>query len=147
MVRQQYIGIAEQTKASVHRLDDAYALYKAARWRGAMYIAGYAVECLIKSKLMQIYHCRHLRELEDELQQRGLLAVDATVFTHHLEALLELTQSTHRLRQHRELWSAFNMVNRWVPAWRYTATVTTEEDAQDFLSAVEQVRSWIDNNL
>lgn len=52
MLRQQFIGIAEQTKASVHRLDDAYALYQAARWRGAMYVAGYAVECLIKSKLM-----------------------------------------------------------------------------------------------
>lgn len=94
-----------------------------------------------------MYHCRHLRELEEELQQRGLLATDATVFTHHLEALLELTQTTHRLRQNRELWSSFNIVNRWVPAWRYTVTVTTGEDAQDFLHAVERVRSWIDNNV
>ena len=68
-----YIGVSEQSKASMHRLDDARALINAERWRGAMYMAGYAVECLLKTKLMQVYGCRTLRELENELQRRGLL--------------------------------------------------------------------------
>ncbi len=98
-----YTGISEQAKASKHRLDDAWALFNAARWRGAMYMAGYAVECLLKTKLMRIYSCLNLRELEEELQRRGVLTHHATVFTHHLELLLRLTQSFERLRQNRML--------------------------------------------
>jgi len=48
-----YSGITEQTKASVHRLDDARALLREQRWRGSMYLAGYAIECQLKAKLMQ----------------------------------------------------------------------------------------------
>ena len=82
MSRNQYIGVSEQLKASKHRLDDARALFNSARWHGAMYVAGYSIECLLKAKLMQMYNCRHLRELEEELQGRGVLAAEATVFTH-----------------------------------------------------------------
>jgi len=78
------MGISEQSKASKHRLEDAYALLNAGRWHGAMYMSGYAVECLIKTKLMRIYGCRNLYELEYELQRRAQLATHATVFTHHL---------------------------------------------------------------
>ena len=62
MNRDLHYGISEQAKASRHRLDDAKALLDASRWRCAIYIAGYAVECLLKTKLMQMYNCRHLRD-------------------------------------------------------------------------------------
>src|SRR6266481_6353569 len=104
-------GVSEQAKASTHRLDDARALLNAVRWRGAMYMAGYAVECLLKTKLMRRFDCRHLRELEEELQHRGVLAAEATVFTHQLELLLRLTDALDRLRQNESLWRQFNMVN------------------------------------
>jgi HEPN domain-containing protein len=142
-----YTGISEQSKASKHRLEDAHVLLNAERWRGTMYMSGYAVECLIKAKLMQIYSCRNLHELEDELQRRGILTSHATVFTHHLELLLRLTQTFDRLRQNRELWPQFNIVNRWIPAWRYTANLANRQDAEDFLEAVENIMDWIENNL
>lgn len=55
-------------------------------------MAGYAAECLLKTTLMRRYDCRTLRELEDVLQRRGVLADSATVFTHQLAVLLRLTQ-------------------------------------------------------
>ncbi|MBX6312122.1 MAG: hypothetical protein IRY99_04265, partial [Isosphaeraceae bacterium] len=55
------------------RLEDARALLAAGRWRGAMHPAEYAVGCLLKKKLMEMYGCRYLRDLESELQDRGLL--------------------------------------------------------------------------
>jgi hypothetical protein len=64
-----------------------------------MYLAGYAIECLLKTKLMRKFDCRHLRELEDELQSRGAISAQATVFTHQLEVLLKLTQRMDQLRQ------------------------------------------------
>src|SRR4029453_607047 len=95
-----YTGISEQARASIHRLDDARVLFNAGRWRGAMYMAGYAVECLLKTKLMQRYTRRTPRQLGGELQRRGVLAEHATVSTHHLELLLRLTQRLDQLRHH-----------------------------------------------
>jgi hypothetical protein len=96
---------------------------------------------------MRIFDCRHLRELEEELQRRGVLAAQATVFTHQLEVLLRLTQGLDRLRQNQALWRLFNIVNRWVPAWRYSADLSNREDAEDFLEAVEKICHWIENNV
>jgi hypothetical protein len=52
------------------------------------------------------------------------------------------------------IWSAikfrkvqFNMVNRWVPAWRYTADLSNPDDAKDFLDAVEKFSHWIEHNI
>lgn len=147
MIRDLFYGVSEQSKAGKHRMDDARALLNAVRWRGAMYIAGYSVECLLKTKLMRMFDCRHLRELEEELQRKGVLAAQATVFTHQLEVLLRLTKAIDRLRGNEEYWRLFNMVNRWVPAWRYTADLSNREDAEDFLEAVEKVAHWIEHNI
>ena len=147
MLRDLFYGVSEQGKAGKHRMDDARALLNAVRWRGAMYLAGYAIECQLKTKLMRMFGCRHLRELEEELQQRGMLSATATVFTHQLELLLRLTQGFDRLRQNEEHWGLFNIVNRWVPAWRYAADLSNRNDAEDFLAAVDKVSNWIENNI
>jgi hypothetical protein len=76
MARDSYGGVTEQSKASKHRLADARALFKEKRWRATMYIAGYVIECLLKAKLMRIFACRHLREVEEELHDRGLVAAE-----------------------------------------------------------------------
>lgn len=60
MNRNYHNGISEQAAVSIHRLEDARVLLNAGRWRGAMYVTGYAVECLMKTKLMHIYRCRNL---------------------------------------------------------------------------------------
>lgn len=147
MTRHQYIGITEQSKASKHRLDDADVLLKATRWRGAMYMAGYSIECLLKVKLMDMYNCRNLYQLEDELQRRGVLTTTATVFTHQLEPLLRLAGGLERLKQNRTMWSLFNVVNRWIPAWRYTASLSNRKEAEGFLEAVKKILDWIENNI
>ena len=140
-------GIREQAGASRQRLEDARVLLRAARWRGAMYIAGYAVECLLKTKLMQIHDCQNLRELEDVLQRRSVLPIGGTIFTHQLETLFKLTPSYHRLQQNQDMLSLFNVVNRWAPKWRYVSKRATRDEAFFFMSAVEQVMHWIDNNI
>lgn len=147
MVRDLFIGATEQSKSSVHRRDDAHALLNSARWRGAMYLSGYSIECLLKARLMQMYSCSNLRDLEDELQRRNLLANHATIFTHQLEVLLRLAGGLDRLRQNAELWPLFNIVNRWIPAWRYNPDLSNREDSEDYLDAVDQIRRWIDHNI
>jgi HEPN domain-containing protein len=147
MMRDLFYGVSDQGKAGKHRMDDARALFNAVRWRGAMYLAGYSIECLLKTKLARMFDCRHLRELEEELQRRGALPTPSTIFTHQLEVLLRFTQGLDRLRQNELLWRLFNIGNRWVPAWRYSADLSKREDAEDFLEAVESVAHWIENNV
>jgi hypothetical protein len=147
MMHNLFSGVSEHGKAAKHRMDDARALLNAVRWRGAMYIAGYSIECLLKTKLMRMFDCRHLSELEEVLVGRKLLPAQSTVFTHQLEISLRLTNGRERLRQNQQLWQMFAKVNRWVPAWRYTADLSNREDATDFLEAVERVSHWIENNI
>jgi len=147
MARDLFIGVTEQSKSSVHRWNDAQALLNARRWRGAMYLAGYSIECVLKAKLMQMFSCSNLLDLEDELQRRNLLADRATIFTHQLEVLLRLANGLDRLRQNAALWPLFNIVNRWIPAWRYNPDLSNREDAEDYLDAVDKIRHWIDNNI
>jgi HEPN domain-containing protein len=147
MARTLHQGMSEQAKASRHRLDDARALFNGVRWRGSMYLAGYAIECLLKAKLMRMFGCHTLSDLEDELRRRNVLPANATVFSHQLEPLMGLAQSLQRLKHDRELWAVFNMVNRWVPAWRYSPDLSNKDDAGDFLEAVEQLLKWIENNV
>jgi len=149
MAREQhlYFGITEQSKAAKHRWDDAQALLAAGRWRGAMYLAGYAVECLLKATLMRRFGCRQLAELEEELRRRGTLAGAATVFTHQLRTLLTLSGGLDRLRQNATLWRRFNDANLWLPAWRYTADLASRDEAEEFLAAIDAVRQWIGHNI
>ncbi len=112
-----------------------------------MYMAGYSIECLLKVKLMRMYGCSNLRNLEEELQRRRLLAERATIFTHEFEILLRLANGLDRLRQNVQLWGVFNIVNLWIPAWRYNPDLSNHEDARDYLSAVDSIRHWIDHNL
>jgi hypothetical protein len=112
-----------------------------------MYLAGYAVECLLKKKLMEQFACRTLQDLEDELRQRGRLGSDSTIFMHHLESLLRLAGGIDRMRQNRNAWEQFKMVNQWVPAWRYSPDLASSEDAVDFLQAVDNTLHWIQANV
>ena len=50
MLRDLFYGVSEQSKAGKHRMDDARALLNAAHSRGAMCLAGYAVECLLRAE-------------------------------------------------------------------------------------------------
>jgi len=140
-------GVSEQSRAGIHRRADAQALFEKGRWRGAMYLAGYALECRLKSGLMQKYKCRDLDELEVQLKSRGLISGDATVYDHRLELYLKAAGALVRLRDNPSPWRRFNVVNRWLPSWRYNPDLSNAEDAQDFLAAVDDILHWIDGNL
>lgn len=140
-------GISELAVAGHQRLADARALLNASRHRGAMYMAGYALECLLKTKLLRIYDCNNLREFEDLLRQRSILSTNRTVFTHQLEDLLRLTPGYNRLKGNTDVWHSFHEINRWTPHWRYTSKQATRQEAIEFMMDLENVMHWINTNL
>lgn len=145
MARKRHSGAADQRKASVHRFHDAEALFDKGRWRGSMYMAGYAVECRLKYKLMRRWKCFNMEELEDRLTARG---IEQTPFTHSLQILLRLAEAMDRLRQNEPLWNRFRKdVNRWQPAWRYNPDLSSKQEAARFLETVKEMLHWVDNNI
>lgn len=146
-LRYLYGGISEISKAVGHRLTDAEVLLSDRRWRAAMYMAGYAVECRLKAKLMKKYGCDHLRDLGAELAKRGKLDDANDIFTHSLGLLMRLTDRLPVLQSDVERWKLFTTVNRWVPAWRYTASQSNKDEASDFVEAADQLARWIDHNV
>ncbi len=145
MGKRQHSGLTDQRKASIHRLEYAEALFRAGRWRGSMYLAGYAVECRLKYKLMQRWRCFHLEELEEKLAQKGF---STSPFTHNLELLLEMAGGSDRLHDNLLLWRRFTRtINRWQPAWRYDPDLGTSDEAELLLTATKEFIHWLDHNL
>ncbi len=77
-----FSGRTSQAKASVKRLKVAKRLQERSGWRGAMYLAGYHIECKLKARLMEIFEAWNLVELEEELSRRAGKPVIA--FTHNI---------------------------------------------------------------
>lgn len=148
MARYQHAGRTDQAKAAVKRFLDARRLQAQCRWRGAMYLGGYGVECRLKARLMEKYGLDTLGQLEDEIMNR--LGREINVFTHSIEALFALTGAHDRLLQdprNPTALRAFQRCNRWRPAWRYNPDDGTEDECNDFLEAVEEFSRYISNNV
>jgi hypothetical protein len=139
-------GITELRKAVDRHRKDADVLRGGHRWQGAMYHGGYVIECLLKSRLMIVFGCRHLEELQRHLRGRGRISDETSLFTHQLELLLDLLPASTRLKGDAGLLKAFNGVNRWKPAWRYVGETADGEDARAYLTDVDLVRKWIEGN-
>ncbi len=71
---------AELQKLSEERIEDARALLAAQRWAGAYYVAGYALECALKSCVLAF------------IDQTGIIFVDKKYaekcWTHNIEELV-----------------------------------------------------------
>jgi hypothetical protein len=136
-------GRTEQYKASVHRKVDAEKLRDAHRWRGAMYLLGYAVECNLKAKLMERYRHLHLQELQTYLRRR--FRPDVDVFTHSLHDLMTWTENEARITD--SLRQAWGQVSKWQVDWRYSPEAGTERECGDFFRATECVLGFIQRSV
>src|SRR5437868_5586125 len=151
MTRSEFHGVSEQRKAAMKRLRDARFLLNpqsGQNWRdqsgkharGAMYLAGYAIECKLMAIGMETHGCLTLEELRIKLR-----VDERDIYAHGLELLATRLRLLNRLRQGR-VWRDFGEVNRWRPAWRYDPKDWNNGLALEFLEAVERVYYWLESN-
>lgn len=147
MSHAEHHGRSDQRRAAARRLADAKALLRSAglHRRGAMYLAGYAVECKLKAIAMESVNVWTLADLA-----RRWRVDDREVYQHGLEALVKRLPLYHRL-QRSVVWRDFaSHVNRWRPSWRYNPSEPVKNDrrdeAEDFMDAVERVYRWLESN-
>jgi len=115
-------------EASKERLQDAKALFKVKRYGGAVYLAGYVIECLLKAVI-----CEYLRVKQ--------LPNQYTV--HNLESLLAACGLKDTLRASPMLAKYFDVILEWTVTMRYRGSIVRADDARKFMEAVTEVRLWL----
>lgn len=131
---------AQLQQLAKERLLDAKALLAARRWAGAYYLAGYAVECGLKSCII-----RHLMRTDRFPEKR----FSEQCWTHSLPQLMSLAglqaDLTAALQADPDLLVNWDTVKDWSESSRYVRRTQTE--ATDLYDAIADkkhgVLSWI----
>lgn len=121
------------------RLDESKILLKQQQWSGAYYLAGYAVECGLKS-------CIAKQFLANEFPDKKFVN---NVFTHDLQSLVNLaglkTSLDHAMNANSMLELNWSLTKDWNEQSRYR--IWTEQQANDLLDAISHrtngVMKWV----
>jgi len=111
------------------RLEDAGVLLREKRYAGAIYLAGYAVECLLKWAITR-------------RQQRTHLPAELEI--HNLDTLLleaGLAEALHRETTVRSIFAA--LADSWGPELRYLARAPESREADKLYRETATVYSWV----
>ena len=111
------------------RLEDAAVLLEQKRYAGAIYLAGYAVECLLKWAITRRRECVYLAsEFE----------------THNLDTLLLEAGLAANLYQGSVLGDSFAaLADSWGPELRYLAKAPESRTAGKLYTEICRVYDWI----
>lgn len=151
--------IQDYRHSAVRRLEDAKELLEqptldaqrsdAGRrhLRGAMYLAGYGVECLVKAYLIQHTNAPTLaaamETLNRQRQRQGLAPVEniaRSAAGHKILYLLQLTDLPSYPGYDPKLWGR---VAQWRSAWRYATDPVAQTEAAEFVEGVQAVVDWL----
>jgi hypothetical protein len=125
-------------RCAYQRFDDAQLLLHAHRTTGAVYLAGYVVECILKTLVLSGVPSRRAKNVLQAF--RGHRA-------HDYEWLRALYRQDDGPDPPRDVRISFTLVNRWSTDLRYSTEITKERDAQRFLKATEAILTWADGRL
>jgi hypothetical protein len=130
-----------QLGASRQRKQDAEALHNAGRWTGAMYLAGYAIECAL---------CAAICLQEDKFNIKDTKAYKKIQSTqmHNLASLLEqlpILEKTILLKRNSEYKVAWDTItNLWQKdALRYWDKLGSKDDSKRLIDAVKLIHEFI----
>jgi hypothetical protein len=126
------IAVTELDRIALARLDDAKALLAAARFDGATYLCGYAIEVALKARICRVLNWHEFPS------SGGDFHAYRSFQTHDLDVLLRLSgQETNVKKNHFGRW---NRVAVWTGESRYNAIGTAREaDTTTMIQAAEQL--------
>jgi hypothetical protein len=119
-------------QAHQDRYKDAQALFKAERWGGATYIAGYVIECILKAKILKNLNSADLPR---------------DYWHHDLERLLQVSGLDRKMSEPQNRWIRDKMLLiqfKWKITMRYGSLQLIDRHmAGRFMKAVEEVKGWV----
>jgi hypothetical protein len=107
-------------------LDDANTLQGGQRFAGAIYLAGYAVECALKFRICQTLGWS---EFPPSNEHRALRSHDLNFLLNYSGKLLEIK------KEHLVPWQR---IEDWNPEMRYaTGVITTAQECSEYITTVK----------
>ena len=155
-----YDGISQYRKAAARRLRDAEELLQpptvdayehgseTRHLRAAVYLAGYAIECILKVYLIsQVAVANTLSDVIEARRATGeqfpnILGTDG----HRLDILVSLTDLEAQFgnEKRKRDWS---LCVKWKSTWRYDPNPPTEIFAFEFVAAVRRIYRWVEGQV
>lgn len=125
-------------RCAFQRFDDARVLREMDHTTGAVYLAGYGVECILKALILGAVVPKARSEMLRSF--RGNRAHD-----------FEWLRTQYRLnggsRLPRDITRHFTLLNDWSTELRYVPRRVKDEDADVFLTAAASIIGWADGRL
>jgi len=124
-------------RAAQQRFADAEFLFGSDRTTGAVYLAGYGVECMLKALLLALLKGRRQRAMLDSF--RGRKAHDFVWLKAEFQKLGHSIPS--------EVSRQLVRVSSWSTDMRYVPGTIRKREAQAFLDAAAAVIAWADGRI
>jgi HEPN domain-containing protein len=125
-------------RAAKQRAEDADMLLQGGRTTGAVYLAGYTVECFLKALILAGAAPRLRQKLLSDF--RGGRA-------HNLEWLSVLYRRHVRLAIPRQVAEHLTRAASWTTNLRYETGALNKRDADDFMESVRTIVAWAERGM
>jgi hypothetical protein len=125
-------------QSAKQRFEDAEFLLEADRTTGAIYLAGYSVECMMKALILCIVPPNERSEMIASF--RGARA-------HDYDWLRAKYFENGGPSFPSAISKSFSMVNTWTTDLRYKAGTSKRGEAESFLRAAREIMDWADGRL
>lgn len=126
-------------RAAIDRHDDALVLNAACRFNGAIYLAGYAVECTLKVLVLSMLPSHAQAAFADETFRGS----DG----HDFELLRTLYLTNGGARFPLVINKHFLLVRDWSTDLRYDPKKSDNRVSERFMAAVEDIIDWANGRL
>ena len=125
-------------RAAQERFEDAELLLSLNRTTGAVYLAGYSVECMIKSLILSAV---------PPSRQEAILANFRGRLAHDYDWLMRLYLQNSGRPMPRRVASYFDQVTDWSTDMRYSPARMQIDEAKQFLDFASKIIKWADGRL
>jgi len=112
-------------KLAEERLAEAKVLLANGHSSGAYYLAGYAIECALKSKIARGFRSDEIPELKTVQK----------IYTHDLSVLVGLAGLSRELEENLDLYRRWTIAKSWSEGARYKSW--NDDDASAIVAAVD----------
>jgi len=125
-------------RAAKQRFSDAELLLKHGRTTGAVYLAGYGVECILKSLLLSSTPDSRQQQLVDRFRGQ---------FGHDLKSLMQEFKRTTGVSASAEIGRTLLRVYTWSTKLRYSPGSLKPSLSEEFLRDAARIITWADERI
>ncbi len=125
-------------RCAILRYEEAEVLFKADYTTGAVYLAGYGIECILKALVLMSVAIGDRSGMLNSFRGRK---------AHEYEWLRSLYLVNGGARFPREINQHFTLVNDWSTDLRYTPRTVRTDEAEAFLASAVAIIQWANRRL